>query len=226
GLDLQLRIAVNPGEALVSLRSRPELGESMIAGDVINTAARLQSAAPVNGILVGEETHAATHDAIVYEPAPPVVAKGKAEPLTVWVAVRAALPAGERRLSVVPLVGRGRQPPLDRARARPGAVRPRPGDTLLLDSRFPRGGRSGTADTARLRGPALGRSEPARPRRDAGRAPARRSDPRARPRAARASRRTPGLGRRHAVVHRASAPAALGGGGARARRPAAPGARR
>jgi len=40
-LDLQLRIAVNTGEALVSLNNRPELGESMIAGDVVNTAARL-----------------------------------------------------------------------------------------------------------------------------------------------------------------------------------------
>ena len=67
-LDLQLRIAVNTGEALVSLKSRPELGESMIAGDVVNTAARLQAAAPVNGILVGEETHAATHGVIAYEP--------------------------------------------------------------------------------------------------------------------------------------------------------------
>src|SRR3954470_61692 len=75
-LDLQLRIAVNTGEALVSLKTRPELGESMIAGDVVNTASRLQQAAPVNGILVGEETHAATEAAIVYEPAPPVIAKG------------------------------------------------------------------------------------------------------------------------------------------------------
>jgi class 3 adenylate cyclase len=108
-LDLQLRIAVNTGEALVALNAHPERGESMIAGDVVNTAARLQAAAPVNGILVGEETHAATLDSIVYEPAPPVVAKGKAEPLAAWVAVQAALPAGERRLSVVPLVGRGRE---------------------------------------------------------------------------------------------------------------------
>jgi len=108
-LDLQLRIAVNTGEALVSLNARPERGESMIAGDVVNTAARLQAAAPVNGILVGEETHAATRDAIVFEPAPPVTAKGKAEPLAAWAALRAALPAGERRLSVVPLVGRARE---------------------------------------------------------------------------------------------------------------------
>jgi class 3 adenylate cyclase len=105
-LDLQLRIAVNTGEALVSLTTRPELGESMIAGDVVNTASRLQQAAPVNGILVGEETYAATRDAIVYEPAPPVVAKGKTEPLEVWLAIRPATAVGERRLSSQPLVGR------------------------------------------------------------------------------------------------------------------------
>ena len=108
-LDLQLRIAVNTGEALVSLNNRPELGESMIAGDVVNTAARLQAAAPVNGILVGEETHAATQGAIAYESAPPVVAKGKLEPVAAWLALRAAHAAGERRLSVLPLVGRARE---------------------------------------------------------------------------------------------------------------------
>ncbi len=108
-LDLQLRIAVNTGEALVSLETRPELGEGMVAGDVVNTASRLQQAAPVNGILVGEETHAVTRDAIVYEPAPPVLAKGKADPVAAWLAVRAATPAGERRLSGRPLVGRVRE---------------------------------------------------------------------------------------------------------------------
>jgi len=108
-LDLQLRIAVNTGEALVSLRTRPELGESMVAGDVVNTASRLQQAAPVNGILVGEETYAATRDAIVFEPAPPVIAKGKAAPLATWLALQAATAVGERRLSARPLVGRVRE---------------------------------------------------------------------------------------------------------------------
>src|SRR5437868_3963395 len=50
---LQVRIAVNTGEALVNLAARPEAGEGIAAGHVVNTAARLQSAAPVNGILVG-----------------------------------------------------------------------------------------------------------------------------------------------------------------------------
>jgi len=108
-LDLQLRIAVNTGEALVSLRTRPELGEAMVAGDVVNTAARLQAAAPVNGILVGEETYNATRGAIVYEPVAPVVAKGKAEPLAAWLAVGPADPSGERRLSELPLVGRANE---------------------------------------------------------------------------------------------------------------------
>src|SRR5436305_5954543 len=52
-LGTQVRIAVNTGEALVTIGARPELGEAMVAGDVINTAARLQSAAPAGGVLVG-----------------------------------------------------------------------------------------------------------------------------------------------------------------------------
>jgi class 3 adenylate cyclase len=61
--DLQLRIAVNTGEALISLGARPEAGEGMASGDVVNTTARLQSAAPVNGVLAGEATWRATRDA-------------------------------------------------------------------------------------------------------------------------------------------------------------------
>src|SRR5881392_60852 len=51
---VQVRIAVNTGEALINLGARPETGEGMAAGDVVNTSARLQAAAPVNGVLVGE----------------------------------------------------------------------------------------------------------------------------------------------------------------------------
>ena len=107
-LDLRLRVAVNTGEALVTLGARPELGEAMVAGDVVNTASRLQSAAPENGVIVGRETYAATHDAIEYETAEPVHAKGKAEPVAAWLAVRPLHPAGERRLSGT-LVGRARE---------------------------------------------------------------------------------------------------------------------
>src|SRR3954454_2019469 len=43
GAGRELRIAVNTGEALVELTARPELGEAMVAGDIVNTAARLQA---------------------------------------------------------------------------------------------------------------------------------------------------------------------------------------
>ncbi|MFN2469715.1 MAG: adenylate/guanylate cyclase domain-containing protein, partial [Gaiellaceae bacterium] len=108
-LDLQLRIAVNTGEALVTLGARLALGESMVAGDVVNTASRLQQAAPPNGILVAQETYAATREAILYDRAPAVLAKGKTAPVASWLAVRADTQPGERRLSRVPLVGRTRE---------------------------------------------------------------------------------------------------------------------
>ncbi len=81
---IQVRIAVNTGEALVVMGARPAEGEGMAAGDVVNTAARLQAAAPVNGILVGERTFRATRQAIEYRRAMPVEAKGKREPVAVW----------------------------------------------------------------------------------------------------------------------------------------------
>jgi class 3 adenylate cyclase len=107
-LDLKIRIAVNTGEALVTLTARAGLGEAMVTGDPVNTAARLQTAAPVGTVLVGDETYQATRDAIVYAPSPPVDAKGKADPVPAWIAMRAARPPGERALAG-PLVGRAHE---------------------------------------------------------------------------------------------------------------------
>jgi class 3 adenylate cyclase/tetratricopeptide (TPR) repeat protein len=86
---LELRIGVTTGEALVRLDAQPESGEGMASGDVVNTAARLQAAAPVNGILVSVATQRATRDAVEYEEAPAVEAKGKSEPVAVWRATAA-----------------------------------------------------------------------------------------------------------------------------------------
>jgi class 3 adenylate cyclase len=104
--DLQIRIAVNTGEAVVSLGARVALGESMVTGDVVNTASRLQTAAPVNGVMVGEATYRETRGAIEYRATEPVVAKGKEHPVEAWVAVRALTQAGERPLSDSTIVGR------------------------------------------------------------------------------------------------------------------------
>ena len=86
-LALEVRIGVNTGAALVALDARPELGEGIVSGDVVNTGARLQSAAPPGGVLVGEYTFRATERAIEYEVEEPVAAKGKAEPLAIWRAI-------------------------------------------------------------------------------------------------------------------------------------------
>jgi class 3 adenylate cyclase/tetratricopeptide (TPR) repeat protein len=108
--DLQVRIAVNTGEALVVLGARPGDGEGMAAGDVVNTTARLQTAAPVNGVLVGETTYRATRDVVEYAEHEPVVAKGKTEPIPVWEAVQVRSRLGmDVERATLPLVGRARE---------------------------------------------------------------------------------------------------------------------
>jgi class 3 adenylate cyclase/tetratricopeptide (TPR) repeat protein len=84
-LDLHIRIGIHTGEALVMLGANPGEGEWSAAGDVLNTAARIQSAAPVDGILVSRTTYLATQNAFVFEAAEPIQAKGKSEPVEVWV---------------------------------------------------------------------------------------------------------------------------------------------
>ncbi|MEP6976853.1 MAG: AAA family ATPase [Thermoleophilia bacterium] len=105
-LDLQVRLAVNTGEAIVSLDAKTELGEGMVAGDVVNTAARLQTAAPTNDILVGEETFRATRTLVDYREVEPVVAKGKREPIQAWEALSTQMGPGERTTNAVPMIGR------------------------------------------------------------------------------------------------------------------------
>ena len=105
--SLQVRIAVHTGEALVTLSARPGEGEAMASGDVVNTAARLQAAAPVNGVLVGNMTYRATSRVITYRGAEPVSAKGKAEPVPVWEALEARSRLGsDLSMSRAPLIGR------------------------------------------------------------------------------------------------------------------------
>jgi class 3 adenylate cyclase len=111
GEELQIRTAVNTGEALVALGARAVDGEGMVSGDVVNTAARLQGAAPVNGILVGEATYRATRHVVDYRAAPPVDAKGKSQPVAVWeaVAVRSRFGSDVEEKLRTPLIGRERE---------------------------------------------------------------------------------------------------------------------
>ena len=109
--ELELRVGITTGEALVRLDAQPGAGEGMASGDVVNTAARLQSAAPVNGVLVDETTYRATRQAIDFRDAPKVEAKGKRELIPVWEAVEARSRLGAEVLdhAAGALVGRDRE---------------------------------------------------------------------------------------------------------------------
>jgi predicted ATPase/class 3 adenylate cyclase len=106
---IEVRIAVNTGEALVALEADPGRGEAMVAGDVVNTAARLQAAAPVNGVLAGETTYRATRDRVHYREAAAVAAKGKSKPVAVWEALQARARVEVERSAATPFVGRRRE---------------------------------------------------------------------------------------------------------------------
>ena len=113
---VELRIGVATGEALVSPAANPAAGEAMAAGDVVNTAARLEAAAPAGGILVDEPTFRAVAGVIECLPAELVHAKGKQHPVPVWEVVRATTPLGAAgRRHDTPLVGRTHELELLRA---------------------------------------------------------------------------------------------------------------
>ena len=108
--DIELRAGVNTGTAFVAL-DPTETGIGMVAGDMINTASRIQSAAPTGRVLVGDETQRATADVFDFVEHEPIEAKGKSAPLRVWEPLAARVEVGTRarRSTDAPLVGRGRE---------------------------------------------------------------------------------------------------------------------
>lgn len=82
---LAARAGVASGEAAVNLGA---VGQGMVAGDLVNTAARLQSAAAAGQVFVGEGTFRAARDAVAFEDAGSLQLKGKAEPVPAWRALR------------------------------------------------------------------------------------------------------------------------------------------
>jgi class 3 adenylate cyclase/tetratricopeptide (TPR) repeat protein len=107
--SLQARAGVLTGEAAVTLGAA---GEGMVAGDLVNTAARVQSAAEPGTVLVGEATKRATEAAIAYESAGEHPLKGKAEAATLYRALRVtAARGGARKFEGLepPFVGRERE---------------------------------------------------------------------------------------------------------------------
>jgi class 3 adenylate cyclase/tetratricopeptide (TPR) repeat protein len=85
--ELRARAGVLTGEAAVTIGAE---GEGMVAGDLVNTAARIQSAATPGTVLVGESTRRASELTIVYEDAGTHELKGKEESARLFRAVRVA----------------------------------------------------------------------------------------------------------------------------------------
>ena len=107
--ELRARAGVLTGEAAVNLGAE---GEGMVAGDLVNTASRIQSAAPAGGVLVGEATRRATEAAFVYEDAGSFEMKGKAGLVPLWRAIRVVAGVRGTLKSVglePPFVGRDRE---------------------------------------------------------------------------------------------------------------------
>jgi class 3 adenylate cyclase len=103
---LELRVGVNTGEMMFAAAGPKSMREPTVHGDAVNTASRLETAAPVGGVLVGEQTYRATHYSFAYEAVPPLRVKGKAAPVAAWVAVEPLGAPAKRALSGVSMVGR------------------------------------------------------------------------------------------------------------------------
>ena len=106
GASIQARAGVLTGEAAVTIGAT---NQGMVAGDLVNTASRLQSVAPPGAVLAGETTVRTAHGAIVFEEAGEQTLKGKASPVPAWRAVRVVAERGGRNRAEsleAPFVGR------------------------------------------------------------------------------------------------------------------------
>ncbi len=106
GSGIEVRAGILTGEATVTLSATDQ---GMVAGDMVNTASRLQSVAPPSTVLVGEATQRAAGSAIVFEAIADQVLKGKASPVPAWRAVRVVAQrggVGRSETLEAPFVGR------------------------------------------------------------------------------------------------------------------------
>jgi class 3 adenylate cyclase/tetratricopeptide (TPR) repeat protein len=106
GDGIQARAGILTGEAAVTIGAT---NQGLVAGDLVNTASRLQSVAQPGTVLVGEATQRAAGKAIAFEPAGEQALKGKASPVPAWRALRVVAQVGGRNRAdalEAPFVGR------------------------------------------------------------------------------------------------------------------------
>ena len=102
---LEARIGVNTGEVVVGGE-----GETLVTGDAVNVAARLEQSAPAGQVLIGPETRLLVRDAVRVESVEPLTLKGKSQPVEAFrlLEVIAGAEPVARHLDSV-LVGRERE---------------------------------------------------------------------------------------------------------------------
>ncbi|HEX6869973.1 MAG TPA: adenylate/guanylate cyclase domain-containing protein, partial [Micromonosporaceae bacterium] len=100
------RVGIATGEALVDVAAAHDGGQAIVAGDVVNTAARLQAQAQPGTVLVCGTTHAATRTEIRYTAQPPVTLRGRSTPTEVWLAIAPVQPQIEEESDAIAMVGR------------------------------------------------------------------------------------------------------------------------
>ena len=104
GVTLANRTGVNTGEVVAN--DDPGANQKLATGDAVNVAARLEQAAPLNGIYLGEVTYRLVRDAVEVEAVEPLELKGKAERVAAWRLVSAQGLMGSARRQDTPVVGR------------------------------------------------------------------------------------------------------------------------
>jgi class 3 adenylate cyclase/tetratricopeptide (TPR) repeat protein len=101
GVEIQVRTAVHTGDVVAGD------GETLVTGDAVNVAARLEQSAKAGEILLGEHTARLLGDTAILEPVPELALKGKAQPIPAWrlISVLPDVPAFTRPIAT-PFVGR------------------------------------------------------------------------------------------------------------------------
>jgi class 3 adenylate cyclase/tetratricopeptide (TPR) repeat protein len=103
-VQLLNHIGVNTGEVIAT--GDASTGQRLVTGDAVNTAARLEQAAGAAEIILAEFTHRLTRDHTEVEAIPPLMLKGKAEPVPAYRLVRVLDRPADTTASATPFVGR------------------------------------------------------------------------------------------------------------------------
>ena len=107
-VELEVRIGVNTGQVVTGQAANGQ-GDTLVTGDPVNVAARLEQAAGIGEVLLGTDTYRLVRDAVDVELLPPLEAKGKSEPLTAYRLVAITGEEAYIRRFDAPLIGRERE---------------------------------------------------------------------------------------------------------------------